>query len=349
MGKGRSQGQHISHDGACRGEVTGAGAKVHRLAHCVSHDVDGVENAIDACELVAHGQHRGMHAHVNARGSAARHSQELHAVAPLPGAGDVDGRDAADALDKRHVVHRDARVEADGCQNGNLCGSVETVDVGGGIRLGIAQTLGVRQDLVKRQALAFDAREHVVRRAVHDTGDGKNLVAGKRMLKRLDDGDATGHCSLAAQLNARLVGHAGKLAHAMRKHRLVGADHMLACRKRSLENLTGGMVAADELHHDVNLGVGHSLAPVRRKDALRKSQLLGMARAASAGPLQAQVDPIRGKIVVMMALEQPHETAADSAESDNRNVHHAHVNASLVSSKKEKGPTTPVGPGLLGR
>ena len=290
-----------------------------------------------------------MHAHVNARGSAARHSQELHAVAPLARAGDVDGRDAADALDKRHVVHRDARVEADGCQNGDLCGGVETVDVGGGIRLGIAQTLGVRQDLVKRQPLALDAREHIVRRAVHDAGDGEDLVAGKRMLKRLDDGDATGHCSLAAQLNARLVGHAGKLAHAMRKHRLVGADHMLACRKCSLENLTGGMVAADELHHDVNLGVGHSLAPVRRKDALRKSQLLGMARAASAGPLQAQVDPIRGKIVVMMALEQPHETAADSAESDNRNVHHAHVNASLVSSKKKKARQRRAGPGLLGR
>ena len=124
---------------------------------------------------------------------------------------------------------------------------------------------------------------------------------------------------------------------------------MLACRKRSLENLTGGMVAADELHHDVNLGVGHSLAPVRRKDVLGKPQLLGMTCAASAGPLQAQVDPIRGEVVVVMALEQPHETAADSAESDNRNVHHAHVNASLVSSKKKKARQRRAGPGLLGR
>ena len=156
------------------------------------------------------------------------------------------------------------------------------------------------------------------------------------MLKRLDNGDATGHCSLAAQLNARLVGHARKLAHAMREHRLVGADHMLARRKRGLKNLTGGMVAADELHHDVNLGVGHSLAPVRRKNVLGKPQLLGMTCTASASPLQAQVDPIRGKIVVMMALEQPHETAADSAQTDNRNVHHAHVNASLVSSKRKR-------------
>ena len=191
--------------------------------------------------------------------------------------------------------------------------------------------MGIRQNLVKRQTLALDARKHVVRRTVHDTGNSEDFVASKRMLKRLDNGNATSHCSLAAQLNARLVGHTRKLAHAMREHRLVGANHMLACRKRSLENLTGRMVTADELHHDVNLGVEHSLAPVRCKDALRKSQLLGMARAASAGPLQAQVDPIRGKVVVMMALEQPHETAADSAQTDNRNVHHAHVNASLVS------------------
>ena len=78
---------------------------------------------------------------------------------------------------------------------------------------------------------------------------------------------------------------------------------MLACGEGSLEDLTRGMVAADKLHHDVNLGVVHHVVPVGREDALAQAELLGMPGTACAGLGQAQVHAVRLEVVVVVALE----------------------------------------------
>ena len=82
---------------------------------------------------------------------APRDSQQLDPVAKLVGKCDVVGGDMADSLDM-HAVEVDFRAESECGQNGEFVGRVDTVDVEGRVRLGIAQSLRVGENLVERPA-----------------------------------------------------------------------------------------------------------------------------------------------------------------------------------------------------
>ena len=128
---------------------------------------------------------------------------------------------------------------------------------------------------------------------------------------------------------------------------------MLARRKGRLKDLARGMVAADELHHDVDLGVAHHVVPVGGEDALVQAKLLGMAGAAGAGLGQAQVDAVGLEVVVVVALQQAYETAADRAQADDADVDDAHMRAPCHSGvvgemKKARRPSPPGPLSLLG-
>ena len=83
------------------------------------------------------------------------------------------------------------------------CG-VEAVDVCRRVCLRVAGCLCCRKYFVERQAFVLHAGEDVVRGAIHDAGDGENLVAYKVVLKRMNDGNAACRRRLAANLHAVL-------------------------------------------------------------------------------------------------------------------------------------------------
>ena len=74
------------------------------------------------------------------------------------------------------------------------------------VRLGIAQLLGVDEDVAVRAALVGHGREDVVGRAVDDAADAHDVVRGEVAGQRAQDRDAAGDRGLEAQ---RHVGPAG--------------------------------------------------------------------------------------------------------------------------------------------
>ena len=212
-------------------------------------------------------------------------------------------------------------MEGDGGEDGELGGRIVAVDVGGGVGLGVAQALRVGEHLLEAQALRVHARKNVVRGPVHDAGDGEGVVADERVLERVDDGDAAGAGGLAADLDAgarRLPRERGDVAP---EERLVGGDDVLAVCDGVLEDLGRGMVAADELDHDIDGGVGGDLAPIGGEGVRRKPQGVCALRVARAGFPHAHVDAVGREVVVVVLGDQADDAAAHRAESDDADLH----------------------------
>ena len=246
--------QHVAHDRRGGRARAGALAEEHGLAHGVARDVDCVEHAVDLGHLMRLRQHGGMHAHIDALGRTMRKRQQLDDVAHVVGGVHVELRDVADTLGV-DVVELHAAVEGDGRQDGDLRGGVEAVHVGGGIGLGEALRLGLGQRILVGQAVVDHAREHVVGGAVHDAHDGGDLVADEGMLQRLDDGDAAADAGLEAHFQVLLSGKVHDLVAEGGHERLVGCDHILTGSERVQYDRARDGGAADELHHDIDLGI----------------------------------------------------------------------------------------------
>ena len=189
-------------------------------------------------------QHGGMHAHIDALGRAMRQRQQLDDVAHVVSGVHVELRDVANALGV-DVVELHAAVEGDGCQDGDLRGGVETVDVGGGIGLGEALRLSLGQRILVGQAVVDHAREHIVGGAVHDAHDGGDLVADEGMLQRLDDGDAAADAGLEAHFQILFAGKVHDLIAERGHERLVGGDHVLTRAQGAEHHIACGGGAAD--------------------------------------------------------------------------------------------------------
>ena len=258
-------------------------------------------------------QHGGMHAHVDALGRAMRQRQQLDDVAHVVGRVHVKLRDVADALGV-DIIELHAAVEGDGCQDGDLRGGVEAIDVGGGVGLGKALRLSLGQRVVIGQAVVDHAREHVVGGAVHDAHDGGDLVADKRVLQRLDDGDTAADAGLEAHFQVLLAGKVHDLVAEGGHERLVGGDHVLAGAQRTKNHVARDGGTADQLDDDIDLGVVDDVVEIfgeQVQHAVRLS-LLGVARAHAH---HFHVDAQMALEVLAMVAQDVQAAAADGARS----------------------------------
>ena len=79
----------------------------------------------------------------------------------------------------------------------------------------------------------------------------------------MDDGNAARGSRLAAEGDAVLRRDLRKLRGMTSDQGLVGGHDVLACAERFFEDLGGGVLAADELDHAVDIGVGYDAGRIR--------------------------------------------------------------------------------------
>ena len=91
-------------------------------------------------------------------------------------------------------------------------------------------------------------------------------LAQQRLAQRPDERDAAGHRRLEEQVDAGGLGRGEELGADVGEQLLVGGDHRLARLERVEDQLAGGLDAADDLDHDVDVGVGHDRGGVVGED-----------------------------------------------------------------------------------
>lgn len=113
-------------------------------------------------------------------------SQELHLVPKLPGKGHIQLVEVGDALHidtlqiRRHTV----------CQAGHqrqLMSRVDTLDVQGGVGLGVSEVLSLGKRLAEARPFLSHLREDVIAGAVEDAVDEGVVVGDQCLAERLDD------------------------------------------------------------------------------------------------------------------------------------------------------------------
>ena len=217
----------------------------------------------------------------DARVRAARLGDELDAVAELRGVRDVERLERVDA-GVRHVVDRDARVEGDRREDGDLRRGVGAVHVLGGVGLGVAQLLRPRERRGVVLALVH-GREDVVRRAVDDAEHAVDVARDHRLAQHLDDGDRGAHGGLEAQLHAVVLGRREQLLAVAGQQLLVGRDDRLAGLEQLQQVGAGRLDAAHDLGDDAHVGVVADGGDVVGQHAGRRAALARRGRGRARG------------------------------------------------------------------
>ena len=225
--------------------------------------------------------------------AAAVDAEELDGAAHLAGHAHVLAADAADPLDENlPEVHELAGGQRG--QDGELVRGVDRVDVEGGVRLGVAELLGVGQHGLEVLVLLEHAGEDVVAGAVDDAADLADLAALEGLLHGADDGDAPAHGRFELQADALLRGDGEELGAVLGDERLVGGHHVLAGAQRGGDPAAGHFVAAHQLHQDLDRGVGDQLVGVRGRPVAAGGEGGGLLLALGAEAADFDVQPELG-------------------------------------------------------
>ena len=140
-------------------------------------------------------------------------------------------------------------------QNGDLSCRVQTFYVGGGICLGVAQTLCLLEDLLKSGSLTDHLGEDKVGGTVEDSAHRHDLVGGKVGLHRTDDRNTAAHARLKEIAHAVLTGNVQKLGAKVSDNLLVGGHHVLPRAQCRDGKIIGGMRASHHLGNQSHLGI----------------------------------------------------------------------------------------------
>ena len=181
-------------------------------------------------------------------------ADELDGVAHVLGQLAVGGGDPRDALAEDGIGVQTLS-EGHGRQDHDLAGCIQSLHVGGGICLGVAQLLGILQYVVKGSALGIHTGEDIVGGTVEDTADGGDVVGCQILAQRTDDGNTAAHRGLKEVGHAHLTGHGQQLGAEVGHDLLVGRHHALARLQASQREIVGGMGAAHHLGHHRHLRV----------------------------------------------------------------------------------------------
>ncbi len=152
-----------------------------------------------------------MHAHRHLLPGGLRNRHELHHVAEIARGRDVVGGDAGDPLG-RDVARDHTGAEGEGGQDRQLRGCIGSLDVGGGIGLGIAEPLCFRQSPGEGPPRLGHAREDEVGRPVHDPHHLANAVPRQRLSERADDRDPSTDGRLEQHVDSGISGRLQHLA-----------------------------------------------------------------------------------------------------------------------------------------
>ena len=190
--------------------------------------------------------------------------EELDRVAQVPGKINVERGDLRNPLGI-DVVELHRRAEGKHRKDGKLVGRIDAFYIERRVRLGIALCLGFLQHLVELSAGARHERQDIIARPVHNAVEGPDIVRGKTVPERPEDGDAPCHRRLEPQGHTGLFRGAVDFLTVHREKRLVRRDHVLFIPYRIENELLGRFVSPDELHHNVDVRVGQDILCIGRK------------------------------------------------------------------------------------
>ena len=310
----------IGDDG--RGGRPGAGPPplADVLADEIAFGHDGIVDALDMGDGRAQRHHAGMDALLDAEFGRPRDAQQLDAVAELLGEGDIHRRDIADAI-HLHPGEIDLAAEGDAREDGELVGGVDPVDIEAGIRLGIAQALGIGQHIGEFAAGLAHHRQDVVAGAVEDAVDALDAIGGQALAQGLDDGDAPRHGRLIAEAEALGLRLARQRRAVMGEQRLVRGHHMLAGGKGGLQKLARhALGAADELDHDIDLRQMRERQGIVMPGIAREIDAAVALAIARRDGTDLDRAPAAPRQILGMKLEQLDRPGPDIAESGDRDA-----------------------------
>ena len=231
----------------------GPGATQHDLVHRIAFQHHHVGAAFQLPKRRGRGHKAGRHALFQPAPGHAGDAQQLDPIAHVTGGADVVDGQAADAL-KLHRVKGDTGAKGGGGQKRQLVPGVDAAHVQFGIRLEVAQLVGLFEDGSIRQARAFHPGQDIVAGAVHDAHDAGDFIPGQPLDQRFDHGNAASDGGLVADHAALGFGQFRQRLAMHGQHRLVGGDHVLAGVQRGLGRGLGGAVrSAHELDEDIHI------------------------------------------------------------------------------------------------
>ncbi len=292
----------------------GALAVIQRGTDRVAPDQHCVHGALDVGDQALGRDQGRMDAQFDAVFLVLGDAQQLDPVAQLLGVLDVHGVEFGDALDIGLVeLHRNAK--GDGRHDGGLVGGIDAFNVKGRIGLGVAQALGLPQHVGEGQALVAHLGQDEIGGAVDDAGQPLDAVGREALAQGLDDRDTTGDGRLEGHHDALFLGGGENFVTMHGEQRLVGGDHMLTVFDGLEHQVAGHGVTADQLDHDVDVGVvDHGKGIVNDLDRAA-SQVAGMVKVAvgnladTDGPAGAAAD------FFFVALQYRPDAAADGADA----------------------------------
>ncbi len=251
-----------------------------------------------------------MHAHGDALAGLLGDGQQLDRVSGPGGPCDVVRGDPGDAL-ARDVVGRDAGVEGEAGQDRGLGRGVVALDVGRGVRLGVAELLRLLDRRVEVEAAGGHLVEHVVGRAVHDAQDAAHVVARQGLAHGTHDRDGARDGGLVVDVDAGGVGRLVERGAVGREQRLVGGDDGGPALDGAQQQGAGRLGAAHHLDDDVR--AVHEGLRVLREQLTRYGGVAGAARVADgdAGELERRARA-GGEIGALLQQHPGHLGAHDA-------------------------------------
>ena len=316
----------VAHYRTCGGMRTSAGTEEHGLADEVADNVNCIQDAVNLGHLMVNRNHGGMDADVDAVVGTMRDGQQLHGIAHLLCSLEVKRGDTGDTA-RIHIVHGNAGIERDRCEDGNLRGGIEAVNVSRRVRLGVTKLLGFLQRSLIAHAVLGHASEHVVGGAVHNAHDRLDLVCSKGVLQGAENRDATANACLEGQLGVGIQGSLGELFAISGQQRLVCRNDALAVSERLGDDAARNRGAANELDDDVDLRVVHDVVVVIGEQILNAQLdcLLGIQRAYAG---QLKVEAVILLEVGGVVLHDANAAAANRTGSNQTNLYR-HVRSLL--------------------
>ena len=235
-----------------------------------------------------------------------RSGNELVGQALVLRLGDVcrcDGRNA----DTGDVLFFDVHAEGKVGGEDELAARVQTLDICGGVGLGVAELLRLAESGRVVGSGIRHSGEHIVRRAVQDALDCGDLIELGRAGEGGEPGDTAARGGGAAQRDALLLGKRGQLVKVRAHELLVRSDDVLACAHGRAEVAVRRLDAAHDFHHNINRGIAHDLVVIGGHSAGE----LGTRTAREHG----------GNVQVCASFTQFIKVGTDRAETQQCDIH----------------------------
>src|ERR671937_190362 len=307
----------VRHNRGGRRQPTGAGADQRNRRDRVDIDGDRIGHAHHLSDRRFLRHHGRMHPLLDTLLGLERNTEQLHAIAKLVSPLEVFGGDGRNAFDVDRALI-DLGPEGEARQDRELLRGVVALDVESGIGFGVAELLCLFQAGGEAKPLLFHARQDVDARAVEDSIDARERIAGQPLAQRFDDRDGAADRSLEVECHAVLLGDGGQRDAMPGEQRFVGGhDRFLGCERRRDRRFRRIALSAHQLHEHVDLAIGRQRQGIADPAQLLAPDIARLAARARADRHDLDGAAATGGERIALALDQSGDARPDRAQTGN--------------------------------